>query len=411
MTTSIYDPATPPISDAELSTPQVRDLKAQLRQQLADVQQTAMKAEAERRDFTEAERKTVTDGMGRAHDLKAQLRTAEKAALTAASDRQLKASVRELGDLIGLEGASGSPLSKSTGRQTEWTKRFAAIGVKALDPSGRITAPPAFDPDVHGIGTPPRFLQAILPTVGMQGEQFRYLRQTARDNNAAAVDRGAVKPTSVYSIEDVEDRAVVVAHLSEPVPRQLLNDVATMEEFVGVELQLGLALEVERQLVAGDPAAVAGRELQGLATVSGTQVQAFDGSPLRTLRRAIGKVETIGLAAATHVLLNPTDWEAIELTVDSQGRYLLNAGPVDRAQARIWGAQVVATNAVAAGTAWVGDFASQARLYVREDAVVDWSESMNENFQRNLRSYRCEGRYGAAWLRPAAFVEATLTGV
>jgi hypothetical protein len=72
------------------------------------------------------------------------------------------------------------------------------VGAKALVPSGSVLAPPAFE--VHDQGRPARFLQSIIPTVGMDGDTYAYLRQTARTNNAAAVAVGAKKPTSVYSI-------------------------------------------------------------------------------------------------------------------------------------------------------------------------------------------------------------------
>ena len=72
------------------------------------------------------------------------------------------------------------------------------------------------------------------------------------------------------------------------------------------------------------------------------------------------------------------------------------------------------------GVGLLGDFAGSAKLYVREEAVVDWSENLYRpdalgvgigasDFERNLLTFRCEERFGLAVLRPSAFTEVDLT--
>jgi HK97 family phage major capsid protein len=126
----------------------------------------------------------------------------------------------------------------------------------------------------------------------------------------------------------------VIAHLSEPIPKQHLSDAASLAEFVESELRLGLVLELERQLVSG---VTANGELGGLANTPGTQAVAFATDRLTTLRKAITAIEQTD-SAVSHIVIHPTDWEAIELTREdgATGGYLLDSGPVDRAQARIW---------------------------------------------------------------------------
>ena len=68
------------------------------------------------------------------------------------------------------------------------------------------------------------------------------MRQTRRTNNAAVVAEGAVKPTSVYSVERVEDKLDVIAHLSEGVPRYWFVDTAALQGFLANELDYGLRM-------------------------------------------------------------------------------------------------------------------------------------------------------------------------
>ena len=53
---------------------------------------------------------------------------------------------------------------------------------------------------------------------------------------------GAAKPTSVYSVVRVEQSLVVVAHLSEGIPRYWLLDNSAPETFVEAKMTFGLQL-------------------------------------------------------------------------------------------------------------------------------------------------------------------------
>ena len=83
-------------------------------------------------------------------------------------------------------------------------------------------------------------LLEVLPTQAHSQPEYAYLRQTTRTNNAAVVPEGTVKPTSVYSVVRVEQSLVVVAHLSEGIPRYWLLDWVALEQFVDNELTFGL---------------------------------------------------------------------------------------------------------------------------------------------------------------------------
>ena len=71
-----------------------------------------------------------------------------------------------------------------------------------------------------------------------------------RTNNAAVVAEGATKPTSIYCVTRIEGALVVVAHLSEGIPRFWLLDNSALETFVDNELQYGLQVAVEAKVLA-----------------------------------------------------------------------------------------------------------------------------------------------------------------
>lgn len=112
--------------------------------------------------------------------------------------------------------------------------------------------------------------------------EFAYLRQTARENEAAVVSEGAVKPTSTYSVERVEDKLDVIAHLSEGVPRFWLIDSAGLESFLTNELEYGLQVAIEAKVIA---------DVNG---TSGVQTVDYSTSVLQTLRKTITKLEVTG---------------------------------------------------------------------------------------------------------------------
>ncbi len=72
----------------------------------------------------------------------------------------------------------------------------------------------------------------------------------------------------------IENSLVVIAHLSEGIPRHWLLDNTSLEAFLSSELEFGLAQAVETKALA---------DING---TSGIQTQAYATSVLTTLRKA-----------------------------------------------------------------------------------------------------------------------------
>ena len=74
---------------------------------------------------------------------------------------------------------------------------------------------------VHGLDPhPARLIDLFTNRQLAESMAFEYYRQTARTNNATAVADLATKPTSVLTVQAIQDRCRVVAHLSEQPPEQ-----------------------------------------------------------------------------------------------------------------------------------------------------------------------------------------------
>ncbi len=184
-------------------------------------------------------------------------------------------------------------------------------------------------------------------------------------------------------------------------------------------MRLGLELALEGEILNGDGT---GEHMTRVASVSGSQAQAFDTDILVTARKAVTKLEKVGHLAGAGWLMHPDDWETFELLQGSESRFYYG-GPdnaVDPASRRLWGAPVVTSLSQTVGVTHLVDWQAATHLHVLEDGVLDWLENMYDkdalgsgvsasDFERNVIRFRFEGRFGLETLRPSAIVEVDLT--
>ena len=296
---------------------------------------------ADGRDLSPSEQAQYDAEMKAAQDLLTQIKTAK-------DDLAVMDETRRISEAIG-GGMGGTPPPPRPGSgcpSRAWGRlareiRPDGIGQKALSPSGAAVVSQEFTADPVGLGMPALSLLDVIPVIQHSTPELSYLRQTTRTNNAAVVAAGALKPTSVYTVTRIEDSLDVIAHLSEGIPRHWLLDNASLEAFLDNELRYGLAVAVEAKVLA---------DVNG---TSGIQTQAYATSVLATLRKGITKLETQGYNAGAYVL-NPTDWEGVELALSSTNSIEHQGLPYDASRRTLFGVPIVTTNAAAAasGTSW-----------------------------------------------------------
>ena len=137
---------------------------------------------------------------------------------------------------------------------------------------GDIDIPQVISPAVTTPALKPNRLLELLTTKTLDGNEFEYLRQTVRTNNAAVVADNATKPTSVYTFEEASGRARVIAHLSEPFPIRYLSDHDEVTNILGSQMAEDMYRILVSEILAGSGS---GEHFTGLDSTSGVQTQAF----------------------------------------------------------------------------------------------------------------------------------------
>lgn len=234
-----------------------------------------------------------------------------------------------------------------------------------------------------------------------------YPRETGFTNNAAPVSEGALKPKSDLTIETITGQVVTLAHLFD-VSLQMLDDVDYLESYIEARGRYGLKLKEEGQLLNGSGT---GNNLEGLKTIATPYVQPAGAvvqgeTVIDRLRLMLLQVE-LAEAYANGIILHPTNWANIELLKDGELRYLFT-NPQNTTTGRIWGRDVVSTQAQTLDEGTVGDFAMSSQILDRQDANVAISFENKDNFERNMATIRIEERLAVAHYRPEAIVDGSL---
>lgn len=235
-----------------------------------------------------------------------------------------------------------------------------------------------------------------------------YVRETGFTNNAAPVaeNPSTPKPQSdiTFDLQNLPVRTIAHWVLAS---KQILADAPMLQSYIDQRLRYGLAYVEDNQLLNGDGT---GQNLKGLLTqatafAAPAGVTVTSATMIDTLRLAMLQA-TLALYPATGHVLNPTDWAGIELTKDTQGRYIF-ANPTGVAAPTLWGLPVVESLALAQNTFLTGAFRYAAQIFDREDATVLISTENQDNFVKNMVTILAEERLALAVYRPEALIKGT----
>lgn len=363
---------------------------------LERAREVSEKAADENRPMTATEQRVYDTAMSKARPVLDRLKAAR-------AQREVGRNWASLDDLKALGGGGGG---NTTGRRLSFKGMAPLVanrmltgefGAKALAPSGAAVVPQAFTADPVALGRAATGLLDILPVQVQTSPEFAYLRQATRTNNAAVVDEGDTKPTSVLGLTRVEQSLAVIAHLSEGIPRYWLLDNAAIEQFVDAELEFGLRKAIETKVISD------------VNATSGIQTQAFSTSIIETIRKGLTKIEVAGYSPGA-IVLHPADFEKVELAVASTAAVEYQGLPYDPAARRLFGVPIATTVSATVGTGHV-IAADAVMIFTDSQGVqVQWSETSNAtDFESNMIRSRCETRSATGILSPLGVVVATLT--
>ena len=247
-------------------------------------------------------------------------------------------------------------------------------------------------------------IRALLPSIPVTSGSVQYTQETGYTNAAATVSETLQKPFSDLTFVIKTAPIAVIAHLLK-LSLQVLQDTPLLYNYIDRRMRYGLEYATELQLLKGSGV---GSNVQGLMTAATAFSGSTAGTKIDVLRRAITQLESTEYTASG-IILNPVDWEAIELLKNTLGDYIVDgvSEPVGPDPDALWSLPIVSTNAMTAGNFLVADFQQSALLLDRMQAMLLIANENADDFEKNLCTARCEQRLGLAILRPGGLIKGT----
>ena len=235
-----------------------------------------------------------------------------------------------------------------------------------------------------------------------QSSSLDYIVETGYTNNADIVKEGAAKPQSGLKFTKESTSAKTIAHWVD-VSRQVLQDAAMLQSYLGDRLTYGLLLKEEDQLLNGDGQ---GDNLKGLNKVAVDYDEALNQTGDTHADILAHGIFQVSLAEyeSSGIILNPYDWHRIALLKDKNGNYIMG-GPQTYASKVLWGLPVVPTVSQPKGTFNTGAYNMASQLWDLLTATILMSDSNNDNFIKNMITILAEERLMLAHYRPEALVK------
>lgn len=387
------------------------ELKGWFEKSLSAVRQVAEKADGEVKRLGDVSAETKT--------------SADKALLQLNIVDELKSRLDDVEQKVTRPGGAGlgeevksfgQQVSESDGIKSLASKErpSARIELKAITTAnnsagGFITSHRETEP-VSMPRRPDIIMRDLLTVMPIDTGSVDYPKQNKRVNAAAPVAEGTAKPYSDYGWTRATAPVRTIAHLAK-LTRQALDDAPRLQAEVDSEMRYGLALAEDSQILLGDGT---GENLLGLypqatAYAAPSGISIASPNKIDKLRLALLQA-SLGLYPADAIVLHETDWTDIELTKDTNGRYIF-ANPTGVVGPLLWGKRVLHTVSMAQGTFLVGAFRVAATLYDRLKPEVLISSENADDFEKNLLTMRCEERLALAVKRPAAIIKGPFANV
>lgn len=263
------------------------------------------------------------------------------------------------------------------------------------------------DPDLIRFEDPEILtMRDVLNVVPTTSDAIRYVKHVSTTRAAASqATRGGPKPYLKVTFEPTDTNVQTIAVLSK-VTEQDIDDAPRLVGYINGEMSLDVRVEEERQLTWGDGT---NGTLKGLFDPS-NDIPEFDRADagdtvidvIRKMRTDLRKRRV----TPNFTMIDPTDWEEIELSKGTDDRYIWGL-ITDLRGPRIWSLRVIESDAMTnletnERRILVGDGIRGATLYDRNSIQLAVG-FVDDDFARNLRTLRAEERLALAVKRNFAF--------
>lgn len=288
------------------------------------------------------------------------------------------------------------------------------VGLKSLVMSVPTTAGGAFVRREYGpwpVDLPlrPLTIRDVITILQTGSNLIEYVRIDSLTRAAKIVpeatsvtDDNALKPEAGMAFTVVQEPVKTIA-VTMPATRTILQDVPMLESMITNFLRTDIDLELEDEVISGSGGS---DHFTGLENTPNLTAQPFDTDDLTTTRKARTAAMFVGRARSTGFLMNPYDWESLDLTKDAENRYYFG-GPLSMGTKSLWGLPVIESEVIPQGTAYTGDL-RQMVIWDRQEPTVYMTDSHKDWFGRNLLCFLYEGRWAFGVLRPPAIVKIDL---
>lgn len=221
----------------------------------------------------------------------------------------------------------------------------------------------------------------------------------------STTDDAALKPKAAMSIEIVQTGVKTIAVIM-LATRTILMDAPQLQSMMTQFMRTDIDLELEEEVISGPGGANHFTGLENTPNLTSQDVVLdTNGNEdmLATARKARTKALIVGRARSTGFLMNPLDWEKLDLTKDLEGRYYFG-GPLAMGTKTLWGLPVIESEVIPEGTFYTGDL-KQMVIWDRQDPSIYISDSNRDYLERNIITILYEGRWAFGVLRPPAIVK------
>jgi HK97 family phage major capsid protein len=240
-----------------------------------------------------------------------------------------------------------------------------------------------------GVSTIARPIIKIRDIVNMGTTASKFVTYISQSVQTASswIDEAGVKISGQPSYEEISEEVKKIAGTVK-ISKEMLADLAFVQSEINRDLMASVDQAIEDALLNGAVGGINGILTNSVTFSAGT----FAGTVVTpnisdVIRVAIAQIQNANFEP-THVVLNPEDVAAMQLTKTSTGEYTYPMFLMD--VNRVANLIVVSTTNMVAGTFLVGDF-TKSNVRMRESMNVQVGY-VNDDFQRNMVTILAEAR-------------------
>lgn len=241
----------------------------------------------------------------------------------------------------------------------------------------------------------------LFPNLTLDEAAVLQIRETAATGWAASPQTEAsAKAESAANLTAATLNVRTIAHWI-PATKQSLADVVGLSNHLRARLFWGLAKKIEEQILWGDGT---GENLSGIsldATAANTSLYGSGWDYYSIIIYGMAQLRAAGFRP-NFIVINPLDGGKMRNRRATDNQFLV---PPPGTMPEF----VIESPAVTAGQFVMGD-SGQAAVRVRQQAVIDVSESHSDYFVRNMVAIRVEERLLFDLISPAAFIYGSFVG-